>query len=846
MVRNHRHDPMNRSVPPETSHYGTSPGGEPLDQLLVKVQKPARYIGAELNAVARDLAKVRLRIALAFPDVYEVGMSHLGLKILYSVLNSRADLYAERVFAPWPDMEEMLRRENRPLATLETGTPLSRLDFVGFSLQYELCATSVLQMLELGCVPLRADQRGQNDPLVVAGGPGTFNPVPLSPFFDAMVIGDGEDVILEMADLHIAWKEAGSPRAELLAEWKKLRGVFVPTLHTPGEVVRRRLAPDLNHAHFPSSLVLPFCEIVHDRVGLEIARGCTRGCRFCQAGMIYRPVREREPQAIYEMAQAGIEGTGWEEVALLSLSSGDYSHIGELVRRMVHRFGPDKVALSLPSLRPETFDAGMAEEIRKVRKTGFTLAPEAGTDRLRRVINKGNCEEDLERAVTAAFKAGWQSVKLYFMIGLPFESDEDLDGLIGLVHRASKWARGGRITASVSTFVPKSHTPFQWAAQISLEETTRRQDYIRRFFRKGNIRVKFHDVRVSFLEGILARGDRHLSNVIETAFRNGARLDGWDDQLKFDVWSEAIQDAGIDTAMYLGPRTIEERLPWELVDSGVSREFLIGEWEKARGEELTEDCRGGACARCGVCDFQEVYPRLAGTGEPFLAEPEETRVELSTLSISRYRVRYAKLGRMKFLGHQDLIRVWIRALRRAGLRPDYSKGFHPHPKLRFSPPLALGIESLAEYVDLDLIDNSLRPESLLIALIKVLPDGIKPLEIQEIPLNNPPVSAKIQEVTYEITFAGSLAPQEVVEKVQKFEEAPFFEITGKRKGKPWKRDLKEWVDTLEVAGSLLKMRLKSGPSGSVHPLEAAGALLGVSTDRMRTMKVVKTSAGFEA
>jgi len=840
---------MNRFAPPEASYYRTFPNGEPPDQLLAKVQKPARYIGAELNAVARDPAKVRLRIALVFPDVYEVGMSHLGLKVLYSVLNSRADIYAERAFAPWPDMEDLLRRENMPLTTLETGTPLSRIDLVGFSLQYELCATSVLQVLELGRVPLRADRRGQSDPFVVAGGPGTFNPVPLSPFFDAMVIGDGEDVILEMADLHIAWKEAASPREELLAEWKKLCGVFVPALHSSGEVVRRRLTPDLNSAHFPSRLVLPFCEIVHDRIGLEIARGCTRGCRFCQAGMIYRPVREREPQTIYEHAEINIESTGWEEVALLSLSSGDYSRIGELISRMVHRFGPDKVALSLPSLRTESLGAAMAEEIRKVRKTGFTVAPEAGTDRLRRVINKGNCEEDLERAVKAAFQAGWQSVKLYFMIGLPFESDEDLDGLIGLVHRASKWARGGRITASVSTFVPKAHTPFQWAGQISFEETRRRQDYIKRYFRKGNIRVKFHDARVSFLEGVLARGDEHLSDMIEAAFVKGARLDGWDDQLKFDIWLEAMEQSGIEPLVYLGPRSVEERLPWEMVDSGVSRRFLIGEWEKASREESTEDCRGGACLGCGVCDFAEVYPRLAGNSEPSYTVPAETResrTDESAICVRRFRVRYAKMGRMRFLGHQDLVRLWIRALRRAGLRTDFSKGFHPHPRLRFSPPLALGIESLSEYVDLDLIGNCLSTGSLFAALKNVLPDGINPLEIQEISLIDPPVSAKIQEVTYEIAFGGVLDPQEVVERVQHFEGAPFFEIAFNRKGTLRKRDLKQWVDGLEVAGPVLRIRLKSGPSGSVHPLEAVGALLGVGTDRTRTMKVIKTSAGFEA
>ncbi len=676
--------------------------------LLARVEKPARYVGMEVNKVTKDPAAVKLHMALAFPDVYEVGMSHLGLKILYSVVNARPDLYAERVFAPWPDMETLLRQESRPLRSLETGTPLGVLDFIGFSLQYELCATNVLQMLELGMIPLEARNRTRTHPLIVGGGPGSLNPTPLSRFFDAFVIGDGEEVILELAEAQVLWKETNGSRDDLLAEWKRIPGVYVPSRFKKGEQISRRIVADLDHASFPDRPVVPFCETVHDRIGLEIARGCTRGCRFCQAGMVYRPVRERQPKTIIDLAHSCVSTTGWDEIALLSLSSGDYTCINELIKKITRDFADEKVALSLPSLRTDSFDSDMAEQIRKVRKTGFTLAPEAGTERLRRIINKGNTEDDLERAVKTAFDRGWRAVKLYFMIGLPYETDEDLDGIVGLIRKASKWSKGGRITASVSTFVPKSHTPFQWNEQISIEETIRRQRYIRRYFQKGRTRVKFHDPRVSFLEGVIARGDERLGGVIECAYRKGARFDGWDEHLKFDIWMEAFNEEGINPENFLESRSLEDPLPWHFINSGVAKDFLLQEWARAEAVETTADCRNSACAGCGVCDFEEVLPRLAAPEAPELGMSVEEVCDDAHPAIRRFRVRYAKLGPMRFLGHHDVIRLFHRAFRRMALRLDYSKGFHPHPRMRFSPPLGLGIESLAEYVDFDLVNCSLQ------------------------------------------------------------------------------------------------------------------------------------------
>jgi radical SAM family uncharacterized protein len=493
------------------------------DELLLAVEKPSRYTGGEVNAVRKENGVCNLLFALAFPDTYEVGMSHLGLQILYAVLNGLPEVACERCFAPWPDRERTLRQHRLPLCSLESQRPLVAFDIVGFSLQYELSYTNVLTMLELGRIPLRREERDEGHPLIIAGGPCAFNPAPMSAFIDAFVIGEGEEAIAEIAVAVLAVRTRGGRRRDQLEALSHIEGVYVPALHAGGERIRKRIIADLDGWRLPLCPVVPLMKTIHDRVTLEIARGCTRGCRFCQAGMVWRPVRERTPAVLEEMAEAMLRATGHDEISLLSLSSGDYTLIEPLLTTLMDRYYARRVALALPSLRVETLTSRLIEGIRRVRKTSFTLAPEAGTQRLRDVINKGNTEEELLETTERVFAAGWRAVKLYFMLGLPGEREEDLEGIVDLAYKTLRTAkRRGQVTVSLSTFVPKPHTPFQWQRQIGIEETAARQDFFRLRLKNRNISIKWHDARMSLLEGVLSRGGEEAGILIERAFRLGS------------------------------------------------------------------------------------------------------------------------------------------------------------------------------------------------------------------------------------------------------------------------------------------------------------------------------------
>ena len=596
-------------------------------EMLQAVEKPARYTGGEWNAQPKASAAVLCRIALAMADVYEVGMSNLGLKILYEILNRRDDIAAERVYAPWLDMEEEMRRRGIPLFSLETFQEVSSFDILGFSLQYELLITNTLNMLDLAGLPLHAAERTDEQPFVIGGGPCVYNTEPIADFFDFFVLGDGEEIVVEACDALIAWKKEGRPdgRRGFLRRAARIPGVYVPSFYAPeydaqgmftglrildeaaSPQIYRRVVKDLDATPFLEKPVVPYLGIVHDRLMLELFRGCTRGCRFCQAGMAYRPVRERRPETLESLARTLFDSTGYNEMSLTSLSSADYSCLSPLVDGLLAGTQGERVSFSLPSLRIDSFSVDIAERLQQVRKSGLTFAPEAGTQRLRDVINKNVTEDDLLHSVRTAFEQGWKAVKLYFMMGLPTETDEDIVGIAELAqkvvdcYKEVKGKRGVKVTVSVSCFVPKAYTPFQWFAQVPQEEFERRQRLLKESIRDRAISFHYHDARASVLEGALSRGDRRLSAVIETAWRNGAKFDGWTDQFKDEVWKDAFRCCGVVPEFYSRrTRDLEEVLPWAHTSPGVSEDFLRREWQRAQ-EALTHDCRRETCTGCGVC-----------------------------------------------------------------------------------------------------------------------------------------------------------------------------------------------------------------------------------------------------
>ena len=596
--------------------------------ILSSVQKPARYTGGEFGSIIKPAEEVEATIALAFPDVYEVGMSYLGFKILYHLLNKTAGVQAERVYAPWIDMEAKMRERNIPLRTLETEKTLAECDIVGFTLQYELSYTNILNMLDLGNVPVLSADRKDNDPFVIVGGPCVYNPEPLADFFDFAIIGEGEEIMIEVMEAYKAWKKAGKigGRQGFLNEVVKIQGIYVPSFYesvynedgSVAEVkvineaapaaVEKRVIKDMNTVDFPDAPIVPFNDIVHDRIMLEVFRGCTRGCRFCHAGMVYRPIRERKPEVLKELARKLVDNTGYNEMSLVSLSSADYSCLAPLVHDLIAEFKDERVSVSLPSLRIDSFSVDIAKEVQAVRKSGLTFAPEAGSQKMRDVINKGVTEEDLMNAVAAAFKSGWNSVKLYFMIGLPFETDEDILAIADLAKKVQykyyeiTGKRGCKVTVSASGFVPKPYTAFQWFAQNDIETLRRKQFLLKDALKVKNITFQYHDAKTSIVEAIFARGDRRLGKALLTAWQKGARFDGWSDCFSYDRWLETMDEVGLDKDFYAArTRGENEVFPWEHVQPAVSRKFLWREWEKAQAQELTRDCRRSTCTGCGVC-----------------------------------------------------------------------------------------------------------------------------------------------------------------------------------------------------------------------------------------------------
>ena len=597
-----------------------------LDQLLKRAEKPGRYIGGEINSAQKDPKKVDANFVFAFPDIYEIGMSYLGLQILYHELNKRENIYCQRVFAPAVDMEEMMRDEEVPLVSIETKMPIKETDILGFTLQYEMSFTTVLNMLELAQIPLLASERSQEDPLVIAGGPCAFNPEPLADFIDVFLIGDGEALLPDFVEKYIECKKKGMRKAEFLREACKMQGVYVPSLYdvkynADGTIkklcklyegahlpVTRAILPSIEEVDFPVNPIIPIVEAVHDRAVTETFRGCTRGCRFCQAGMIYRPVRERSKERILQLAKDQLENTGHDELSLLSLSTSDYSRFEELAMELIDYTKKENVSLSLPSLRIDKFAFDVLNKIQEYKKSGLTYAPEAGTQRLRDVINKGVTEKDIYASIEQALELGWKHIKLYFMIGLPTETYEDLDGIVEIAKNIKELnykingPKGGRfnLTVSVSNFVPKAHTPFQWEAQNTAEEFEQKHNYLAEKLKIKGVTFNYHDNTTSAYEAVFARGDRRTGKLLLEAHKAGCKLDGWTEHFRPEAWEMAFEKSQIDRNFYTTRRReFDEILPWDVVDSGISKKFLMSEARKATNEEITPDCRHG-CNGCGM------------------------------------------------------------------------------------------------------------------------------------------------------------------------------------------------------------------------------------------------------
>ena len=804
-----------------------------LDKILSQVRKPGRYCGGEFNMIKKDHNKVDVKICLIYPDIYDIGMSFYGYQLLYHLVNAKKSFVAERSYSPWFDMEELMRLENLPLFSLETLTPLSEFDLLGFTLQYEMTYTNILNILDLSKIPIFSKNRGEEDPIIIAGGSGSVNPEPIRDFIDIFVIGDGEEIIIQLMEKIKKYKQQNYKRDNILRYLSSPKdGIYVPKYFQKNEYVIANKIKSLSKENYSIKPLVPIKEIVQDRLSLEVQRGCTAGCRFCQAGMIYRPIRERPYSELAKYTKDALKNTGYETVSLLSLSTTDYTGLRPYFSLTKKYFNDNSISVSLPSLRLDSFNSKIVDDINNQKKSGITFAPEAGTQRLRDVINKNITEEDLFSSVKVALENNYKTLKFYFMIGLPTETDEDIAGIVDLIKRISTMSKSYgriRINVSISTFIPKPLTPFQWEKQLLPEETDRIIHYLRNELKNTKVKLMTNDPYESLIESVVSRGDDKLNLVIYDVWENGGKFDAWSEKFDKDLWLNALKKYDIDPLKYTSEKNINDSLPWDFIDFGIKKDFLIEEREKAFKLESTIDCRDG-CYFCGVCnkDLKMLQNNKNIYNDEEVAESklkleieEENKLEDAEEWI--VRMKFAKAGLIKYITHHDLFRIFQRSINMLNLPIKYSQGFNRRPKISFGFPIPMSYAAFEEYVDMIFLRSISDIKS---KFNGVLPEGLKIISQEQIERKTPSIMINTKEIIYKVKFYSDIDTDKIKNKYFDLRKNDDLKIKRKNKKKVKEINLREFIEDLEFGENYIIIKYKVVNSKTARVVELLKLLFG--------------------